>query len=789
MRRAPGTAGAICLALLALCSAARARADDAGPLDPNWHEAVLQLTINGTVAGEDFIVLRDAAGGLWISEQDFRRLRLRAPQAPPRIADGRRFLPLAALAGTRVTYDDAHSAASISAPGAAFDSTNVSFTGNGPRPPLSRSGSGAFLNYELYGQSGQYSGADIASAYAELGIFSPLGVLTDTGVETATQGTHDYVRLETTFTHDFPSSLETLRLGDAISVPGSWGEAVRFGGLQWGTNYGIRPDLVTTPLLAVSGTAVVPSTVDVFVNGKAVGSSEVPAGPFVVNQVPALTGAGDVNIVVRNALGQQQIVSVPFYSAPVMLQPGLSMWDIDVGALRENFGLESADYGPALATATWRHGISASTTAEFHAGGLHDGPAAAGFDVAQALDHWAVVTADIAVGGQRDAAAGYGLPAQPASSGLYQALGIQHVDERFSVMLQAQHASDGFRQVGDMSGVATPLERYIAQAGVNLAHSGSLQAAFVAQRNSDDTRQQAIGLSYQVNLWRGSLGANVSRTTGDTHDTNCFLFYALPLGDRLNSSTTVRYDSQQPAPNAALVQTLQKNLPVGPGDGYQLSAGTDGSYNAEYTRQFSALTVDAAAARFADESAQRLTVNGGLILMDGEVRAMRTVTDSFAMVDVGGIPNVTVYYDNQPVGRTDGSGTALVPNLRSFDVNRLSIDPLQLPLDTAVTDTQVQIVPAYRSGNLVRFPVARVHSGVFRLRRTDGKPVPAGAVVKFQGADFPVGLDGLTYVTGYDHGTTGEAHWSNGQCVFRLPPPPAGQPQPDMGTIACRSAP
>jgi outer membrane usher protein len=789
MQRAPGTAGAICAALLTLCCAARVWADDAGALEPNWHEAVLQLTINGTVAGDDFIVLRDAGDALWITAEDFRRLRLPAPQVAPRIVDGRRFLPLAAIAGTRVTYDDAHSAASISAPGAAFDRTNVTFTGNGPRPPLSRSGTGAFLNYELYGQTGQYSGADLASAYAELGIFSPLGVLTNTAVGTHTQADHSYVRLETTFTHDFPNSLETLRLGDAISVPGAWAEAVRFGGLQWGSNYGIRPDLVTTPLLAVSGTAVVPSTVDVFVNGKAVGSSQVPAGPFVVNQVPALNGAGDVNIVVRNALGQQQIVSLPFYSAPVMLQPGLSLWDIDVGALRENFGLESTDYGPAMTSATWRHGFSASTTAEFHAEGVRDGPRAAGFDVAQAIDHWAVVTLNVAVGGEPDPVAAIGVPSQPSSSGTYESLGIQHVDEHLSFMLQAQRASPGFRDVGNVGGVLTPAERYLAQAGLNLAHSGSLQAAFVAQHNADDTRQQSIGVSYQVNVGRGSLGANVSHTTGDTHDTSCFVFYALPLGSRLNTSTTLRYDSQQPAPKGALVQTLQKNLPVGPGDGYLLSAGTDGSYNAEYIRQLDALTVDVGAARFADLSAQRLGVNGGLIFMDGEVRAMRTVTDSFAMVEVGGIPNVTVYFDNQPVGRTDGNGAALVPNLRSFDVNRLSIDPLQLPLDATVTDTQVQIVPPYRSGNLVRFPVQRVHSGVFRLQRADGKAVPAGAVVKFQGEEFPVGLDGLTYVTGYDHGTTGEAHWGGGQCRFRLPPPPAGEPQPDVGIIACRSAP
>jgi outer membrane usher protein FimD/PapC len=67
--------------------------------------------------------------------------------------------------------------------------------------------------------------------------------------------------------------------------------------------------------------------------------------------------------------------------------------------------------------------------------------------------------------------------------------------------------------------------------------------------------------------------------------------------------------------------------------------------------------------------------------------------------------------------------------------------------------------------------------------------VPAGATVTLQGEDFPVGLDGLAYVTNYDHGTTGEAHWADGKCTFRLPPPPAGVLQPDLGVIACRSGP
>ena len=193
-----------------------------------------------------------------------------------------------------------------------------------------------------------------------------------------------------------------------------------------------------------------------------------------------------------------------------------------MGKLRQNFALSSAQYGPLLTSATWRHGYTATTTGEIHAEAVHDGPRAVGVDLAQALEHWAVVTADFAVGGE-SATSGLGGSAQRATSGAYAALGIQHVDGRLSIVLQAQHASSGFREVGDLSGVPPPLERGIAQAGWGMGRAGNLQAVLVAQRNYDDTRQQAIALTYQASVGRGNMSATVSRTTGDTHETSVFI--------------------------------------------------------------------------------------------------------------------------------------------------------------------------------------------------------------------------------------------------------------------------
>jgi outer membrane usher protein len=175
-------------------------------------------------------------------------------------------------------------------------------------------------------------------------------------------------------------------------------------------------------------------------------------------------------------------------------------------------------------------------------------------------------------------------------------------------------------------------------------------------------------------------------------------------------------------------------------------------------------------------------------LLDGDWSAVPTVNGSFAVVDLAGLPNIPVYVENQPVAHTDESGHAVLYNLRSYEPNRISIVPEDLPLDTSITDDHLVVSPPYRSGVVVRFPVQRVRGGTFHLILRNGTPVPAGALVRFNGGTFRVALGGFTYVDTFDHGTTGEAFWGEAHCKFRLAPPPANDPQPDMGNVVCQLA-
>ena len=47
----------------------------------------------------------------------------------------------------------------------------------------------------------------------------------------------------------------------------------------------------------------------------------------------------------------------------------------------------------------------------------------------------------------------------------------------------------------------------------------------------------------------------------------------------------------------------------------------------------------------------------------------RRLDQSFAVVEVADFPGMTVYVENQPVGRTDSKGRVLLDSLRAYERN------------------------------------------------------------------------------------------------------------------------
>jgi outer membrane usher protein len=762
------------VAAITLFFAARApsaRAADAPTEAPA--EAVLELVVNGQQPGIMLVVLADAAGSLWIDERDFASLRLKPPAGEALERQGLRYLPVAAIAGSHVELDAAAQRARVDVPATAFEATRLSAGRRVVQAPTAAS-PGAFLNYQLSAQ--RVGGEGISGGLAELGLFARPGVLTNSMVARRIAGESVAVRLDTTFTHDFNSRIERLQLGDAISDSGSWGSSARFGGISWGRNFSLRPDLLTTPLLSTTGSALVPSTVDVYVNNQRVSSQQLPPGPFIIDQLPTVTGSGQVSVVVRDALGREQQVTRPFYSSLQQLAPGLDQYRVDIGKLRLDYTLASAHYGALLASGTYRRGFTDRLTGEVHGEYLDHGAHSAGIALATALGHWALLNVNVAGGGDA------------GSSGVLYGIGFERRGERMTLLGQHSHASDGYRQVSSSIGnTAQYHDRDLLQVGVAAGRAGSGSLAWVRQASTGLPTQQTFSASWSRSLGgAGSLNLSATRfTQGPLRGTSVFLTWTWALDARNALLATGSGGSGTGAPANELYGTWLHNAPLGPGRGWRIGASSAGNYDLDWREQTPVGDLEGQAARNNEVAGTSAFWSGAATWLGGQFNATRSLNDSFALVDLDGLADVPVYLDNQLVAHTDRHGRALLYNLRPYEANRIGIDPVELPLDTAISSRLLTLAPAYRSGVVARFPVERVAGATFRLVQEDGTPVPAGAIARFKGADFPVTLDGMTYVTGFDHGFAGDARWQGGRCAFRLEPPPPGDPLPDMGSVHC----
>jgi len=759
-------------ALLFVAAPAGARAATAKGL----HEAVLEVTLYRHSPGQMMIVLRGAAGQLYLDEADFARLRLRLPRTKPYLHDGRRYFAPAAIRGSSIAIDEALQRAVITVPPRALQTTRVSASARAG-VAITPASPGAFLNYQLYSQ--QVNGQTNGGIFGELGVFAGSGVLTNSVAGRASAAQTNMVRLDTTYTRDFPATLETLNLGDAISDSGSWGDAVRYAGVRWSRNFALRPDLLTTPLLTTGGTATVPSTVDVFVNNQLVSSNQLPAGPFVIDRLPTVSGTGNVNVVVRDALGREQVLTQSFYSSASLLAPGLTQYSVNLGSIREDYALASEHYGAMLAEGSYRRGLTDTFTLEGHGEYLARGARAAGVDAAYGVGDIGLLTVNLARGGDG------------AGSGWLSGIGFEHHGSRASFLVNQSWYGAGFAQVGQPTDPALRLrERSIAQAGMAFGAFGSSSLAYVRQAYRGSPPQQTLSLTHTLSFGRsGSLNLTLTRLLGAQPSTSAYLIYILPFGARRAATATAVGGSGSGAPANEAIAAVTQSPPVGPGSGYRLSVSTAGNYDADWRRQYAAADLELEAARNAGIDGRSAYLSGSMTLLDGQVNAARSVDGSFAVVDLSGLAHVPIYVENQLTTRTDSSGRAILYNLRPYEDNLISVDPSDLPLDTTIDAASLRIAPPYRSGVVVRFPIERVRGATLHLLTDDGKPVPVGAVVELNGESFPVVLHGMVYVTGYDHGAAGVAIWKGGLCRLRVPlPPPSADPLPDLGSVRCRGA-
>ena len=738
----------------------------------------LEVSVNGRSGGLVHFVYRD--GELWASAATLRRLAFVLPRDT---ADPVR---LQSLPGLQVEYDRAHQSVTLIAPLALLDLSTSTLNTRDVSIPKSTSFPGVLLNYDLYGIHGE-DGTSTASAYTELRAFAQNFLFSSTSLlqaaETADSSWQSHsVRLDTTLSQSFPEQMLTLSVGDTLTAATSWSQSTRIGGVQFGTNFALQPYRITTPMPQFFGQAALPSQLELYIDGVKQYTGNVPSGPFQLNTVPAINGAGTAQIVLTNALGQATSLSFPLYNTPQLLQKGLADWSVELGAVRENYGFESFDYGhDPMGSATWRYGLTNSLTLEAHAegtSGLTEGGAGADWLLGRT---GGVVSASMAASTNRGV------------SGSQFALGYNWTDGHFSFGLTGQRASDGYRDVASLYGAPLPLLMASGNIGYNTQALGSVGINYADLRYPQEPASR-FGSLY----WFRSLSSRVVANFTFTQDLDTARNRTIYLGVTvtLDSHTWAQASVQHQAGANVFTVNATEMVPQSGGLGWraqaQQGAGADGGLaEIDYLGRYG--QVQAGFSSLAGNGYAYGGATGSLVLMDDHLFATRQITNGFAVVSTDGIPNVPVKLENNSVGSTDSNGLLLVTPLNAYQNNKLSIDPLSLPADVRVANVDVNASPTNRAGTVADFGLAPVRAATVILTDAAGVPLPVGSRVRVfrHERDEPalVGYDGMVYLDDLDSHNVLDVDTPGGSC--RVSVDYRAQPGsiPTIGPLRCWSSP
>ncbi|OOG53897.1 fimbrial assembly protein [Rhodanobacter sp. B05] len=741
---------------------------------PGISDLYLDVTLNGTHIGLAHFGYRD--GQLWASQATLHELGFALPAGS---ADPAR---LDSLQGLKASYDASQQTLNLTAPLQLLKlGTTMLSTAANQRPTPSVS-PGALLNYNLYGTYGTH-GTSSLSAFAELRAFNAAGVFSTTSLTQdnhADDGTSQSrsVRLDTNWSMSFPQHLLTLRFGDTLTDALSWSRSTRIGGVQFGTNFGLQPYLVTAPLPAFIGSATMPSSIDLYVNGLRQYSGQVPTGPFQLSTIPNINGAGNAQVVLTNALGQTTTLNFSLYGENQLLRKGLSDWSVELGKVRENYGVDSFDYGnDAVGSGTWRYGVSNNFTAEAHAE-LTSGLSDAGVGGIWLLgERGGVLSASLA------------RSAYHGQSGEQYSLGYNWSNERFNAGFNSTRTHGDYRDLGTLYGSVMPRISTQGYLSYNFNRVGNFGVSYIKLAIPQQAAQRYGSAYWYKSLGRWAmLNLSVNQDLDNSRNRTAFAIITLALDHNISVSGSLQRENGR----TGLALNATQSLPSQGGLGWRASLSQGDGQNGgqgelDYLGRYGQVQAggyDIGGTRYGYGGAM-----GSLVLMGGDLFAARQINTGFAVVSTEGVAGVPVSLQNNPIGTTDSKGMLLVTPLNAYQNNKLSIDPMSLPADTRIDRVNMDATPTDRAGTLVKFGIVPVRAASVILMDEAGKPLPVGSSVQLHGhAGEPalVGFDGAVYLDTLDTHNELDVTTPTGACHANFDYRKQSGGIPQIGPLSCR---
>jgi outer membrane usher protein len=714
---------------------------------------IVDFILNSQIFGEPVIVHRILGGGIAIEEDIWRQFNLIPLDNKILLSDCSYGYLLPQREGFNYKFNPALQTLEIIATADAFQGVIFGIPVRKYKPI--EPSPGFFMNYNLSGTEVKNSNSTVGGILGFVG-FNKSGSVTHEQSLLNESSSNKSIRGNTFFKKDFPDAMESIVVGDTLTSDGDWSRPARYLGVRWSRDFLTQPGYVTYPSPSLKGSAALPSVVDVYINNQKQFQQTLTPGPFDYRNVPLTTGAGEVNLVVKDLLGRESVITKSFYTQNTMLKEGLSDFSVESGLFRNNYGTLSNDYSSAFVAGTYRQGLTDNITAQSRL--------EAGVD-RQAIG--ADITSVIGTLGSIHLATAVSKDSEKDTGALYN-VGLERRTPQYLIGAQYKAHSKEYTPFAYSSLETRPKNIFNATATVPIYKDVATSLSYVEQTSYDTTAFRNVSLTTGITLPLNismSVIANKSLTTDKAWFAG--LNFNIPLGKDYSSSLN---NSRQNNGDIINTVNLTKNIPSGEGIGWGLNLSDD------VTQQTRAnIIVNTGSAQFSSEinqgqnnNAIRLGANGSLGYAEGLTFATRNIgDDSIAIVKVGDLKGIPIYNQNQIMTHTNDKGLAFV-KIRPYEKAKISIDPNTLPLDVDLNETKREPVAYAKSSVLVDFSIVRLKHVLITILKADGTFVPAGAkvVVKGQEEVFYVGRRGEVYISNLQDVSHLTITWKEHSCEF-----------------------
>jgi outer membrane usher protein len=738
------------------------------------------VVLNGVTQSSFALVVVDDSARPYMDYNDFVALGF-IKVLPSVVIEGMEVAPLFDHQGLVVNIDAEHLVISLEAEPNWYALTRRDLNAVQPAQPLPAP-LGAMLNYGLQVSRSGEAAIAVGSSQS-LSLFGSAGLFQLTTAMTSVDTSQTIsrnpsgkklIRLGTTFLRDDVEHLSTLSAGDAMLQAGVGVPSIRYGGITWQSNFGLNPAFSTLDSPTIFDAARLPSTLEFFLNDRRVGTPvAVAPGPFEISGLPTVGTNGTVKVLIRDALNNERMVTMPYLHNANLYRPGLHSFSYTVGLLRPDLD----QYDTPFIASSHRFGLTRWLTLNAGAtlSGLHN---SMGVGATMALLGNVVGDGNLTMSNSQ------------AGSGQKVASSAQWQNGIANFGVSISHASPSFELLGDnvrtQAHLRDDMRLFAGRFLGNNAGSVSLSFGSLSSWAEDTRSISSIG-------WSGNFrSVNVSLSGVHTKESTLLqLTVNVPMEKRALLSSSVQ---TQEKGTTARIDYATAPL-IGKGTAWRLGMTTNDLANtAEPTSYVAAVAVRSDFGEHGleldsrqDEQSWRAHTAGSLGVLEGRRFVGPPITGGFALVSTGDAPNIPVYRWNLPVAVSDSQGLALVTTLSPYQKNLLTVKPEDVPLQYHIAKNEMTAIPRGRGGVLVDFSIVRERPALLLFKLPNGYDLPVGANVRVlsTGESAPVGQRGEVYLKNLPEQTEVEVTFKGTTCRVTVLRPPTNDPQPRLGPYVC----